>query len=103
MVDPLADFPQLAEARDCWKRGERGAALQTFERALAAELGNVRAKVEAAGALGQCFQIARAEALLAEADQLAAGEPRVLAAMAESYRLAYRIPMGPMIYQTCFI
>jgi Flp pilus assembly protein TadD len=90
MSDPLADFPQLAEARERWRRGEREAALLAFARALAAQPRNARAKIEAAGALGQVFEIARAEALLAEADELAAGEPRVLPAMAESYRLAYR-------------
>jgi tetratricopeptide (TPR) repeat protein len=46
--------------------------------------------VEAASALGQAFQIERAEALLAEAKRQAGQDPHVLAAVAESYRVAYR-------------
>jgi len=90
MADPLADFPQLAAAREHWRRGERETALQEFERVLAAEPGSLRAKIEAAGAWGQSFAIARAEALLAEVSPFAGADPRVLPAMAESYRLAYR-------------
>ncbi|MFO0901291.1 MAG: sulfotransferase [Pirellulales bacterium] len=90
MADLLSDFPQLETARQLWRRGERDAALAAFDQALVAQPGNVRAMVEAASAFGQAFQVERAEALLAHAERLAGHDPRVLAAVAESYRVVYR-------------
>jgi tetratricopeptide (TPR) repeat protein len=88
--DSLADFPLLREARAQWDRGQLDAALDTFNRAVAKRPGNVKALLEAARALGQRHEVARAEQLLLRAEALAGDDARVAPVLAQSYRFVHR-------------
>jgi tetratricopeptide (TPR) repeat protein len=85
-----ADFPLLMAARALWAAGRPEDALAEFERAVAAQPDNVRAIVECARALGQRYEIARAELLLQRAAMLAGSDSTIMSLIAQSYRLLHR-------------
>lgn len=84
------DFPALAAARALWNAGTTDQALGAFASAITARPRNVKALIEAARAFGGCFEIARAEALLAAAHDIAGDDPRVAQQIAISYGRIYR-------------
>lgn len=84
------DFTELAEARALWRSGDLDAALERFCKAAAERPQNLKARLEAARALGARFEVAEAERLLEGALILAGGEPRLVAAVAASYGRAFR-------------
>jgi tetratricopeptide (TPR) repeat protein len=86
----LSDLPVLAEARAHWAAGRLVAAADLFRRAVENHPRNVKALLEAARALGQRHEIARAEELLARAESIAGGDARVAPVIAQSYKLIYR-------------
>ncbi|SEA64600.1 tetratricopeptide repeat-containing sulfotransferase family protein [Rubrimonas cliftonensis] len=85
-----ADFPELAAARALWSADRRDAALAAFAAAAGARPRNVKALLEAARAHGACFEIARAERLLEQAQAVGGGDPRVATAIAASYGRIFR-------------
>jgi tetratricopeptide (TPR) repeat protein len=85
-----ADFPLLQRARDLWARGSFDTAVEQYQAAVEAEPDNVRAIVECARALGQRYEIGRAETLLQRAVDLAGADREVAPWIAQSYRLLHR-------------
>lgn len=90
ILPQLSDLPLLREARAHWAAGRLDAAIELFLRAVDQHPRNVKALLEAGRALGGRHEIARAEALLSRADDLAGGDPRVAPVIAQSYRLIFR-------------
>jgi len=86
----LDDLPLLAEARAHWAAGRLDEGLAGFLRAVDQHPRNVKALLEAARALGQRHEVARAEVLLLRAEAAAGDDPRVAPVIAQSYRLVHR-------------
>jgi tetratricopeptide (TPR) repeat protein len=86
----LSDFPLLRDARALWDAAKLDAALEAFERAVAAQPQNVKAVLEAARAFGVRHELGRAEALIRRAEELGGSDARVAPVVAQSYKLLYR-------------
>ena len=84
------DFPDLANARALWARGESDAALAAFDASVEARPENVKALIEAARAFGGRFDIEKAEGLLERAQRIGADDSGTLALIAASYGRIYR-------------
>ncbi|MEO1774683.1 MAG: sulfotransferase [Pseudomonadota bacterium] len=90
MPPDLDDFPALQAARALWDQGATDRALESFDAAVRARPGNVKALLEAARAFGGRFEIARAEALLDQAVRLAGDDPAIAPQIAASYGRIFR-------------
>lgn len=86
----LNDFEGLIQARRFWDDGAFDAALRAFETALLERPRNLKVLLEAARAFGGRFEIARAEELLARAQEIGGDAPDVAAHIAVSYGRIFR-------------
>ena len=84
------DSAMLQAARRRWMQRDWAEALEQFERACLAEPRNARAKLEYARALGQRYEVDRAEAILGELSEATARAPELAAAVAQSFRMIHR-------------
>jgi len=90
----LADFSELMRARALVQADQLDTAQAIYERILAEHPRHIRALLEAARFNGIRFQCEAAEALLERARVIAAGDRRVLIAIAQCYRTIHRPEKG---------
>jgi len=84
------DSATLQEARRRWSLRDWPGALELFERACRDEPLNARATMEHARALGQRYEVERAEAMLGELASAASLAPGLVIGLAQSYRMIHR-------------
>ncbi|MFO0901292.1 MAG: sulfotransferase [Pirellulales bacterium] len=85
-MDPLPDdLPELVQARALWARHDLYGAAAAFQQAVRRRPQHPRVLLEAAGALGELYQFAPAEALLTRLTRLAAGNGPLLNAAGQVY------------------
>ena len=90
---PIKDSPDLTKARSRWGEGRYDEALRFFDKAVRRQPNHPLALADAARAFGARFEAARAEAICARLENLAAARPDLLLAAAQSYEAAHR-PLG---------
>ncbi len=88
--ESTADLPLLQQARCHWSERRWKEAINCFEQACREFPQNVRAKLEAARALGQRYQVDDALRWLEQAERQAGADARVAPLVAQAYRWAHR-------------
>ena len=84
------DLPELQRARALWQRHRFDEALQVFEEAARKHPQNLVALVDGSRALGNRFEIRRAETMLDRLVALGAQRPDLLHLAGQSYRMIFR-------------
>lgn len=93
-MEATADLPELQRGRAFWAERRWSEAIECFERGCNVAPRNVRARLEAARALGQRYQVDRALRWLDEARKLAGTDPRIAPLVAQGYRWSHRPKMA---------
>ncbi len=84
------DVPELQQARALWQHNRLDEALALFEKAVRKYPQNLVALIDTSRALGDRFEIARAEELLDRLVRLGAHNPRLMHLAGQSYRMIFR-------------